>query len=270
MEKKKEWFHVQRGIVYYDTGEKYFEGYYDTVRSCGSSDVIYPSRPLILLKGTTYYRNGNKHMDGLLQISGLLVGRIYYPDGQLKFEGVCNDKFGNHTYESNGKTYYLDGTYLSDQRLYQGGSYFGPSYPIKGKYYDEDGKLIYQGIFQKTKIGCMCYPRIVVPEGYKVTENFDKYDGWNPIKRPRKIISWEECERIFTEGLRERLTACAGISKEQRQTVETYIRIETEDLKKFYERENGLELFQVNDEIWNSEMLYEGEKSIQDTESALR
>lgn len=93
-------------------------------------------------KMTTYYEDGSVKCEGIFQKAGLFEGKLYYPSGQLKFEGKCNNK----------------------EREKSG--YYGPSYPVSGRFYSEDGQLIYEGQFKVIHQGSLGYPRVMEPEGF--------------------------------------------------------------------------------------------------------
>ncbi len=129
---------MAEGKLYYDTGELYFEGTYDD----SDWNNLKPWKPTNLIEGIEYYRNGHKYREGRFQKAGLLKGREYYPSGGLKFEGQFNDKAHGH------------------------GSYYGPSYPVYGCFYGEDGTLLYEGRFTVRGMGGCGYPRVEIPEGF--------------------------------------------------------------------------------------------------------
>ena len=84
--------------------------------------------------GTAYYPNGNKYKEGVFGIKGLIEGKEFYSNGQIKFEGT---------------------------KLVNGG--YGPNYPIRGNLYNEKGDLMFSGRFEYMKSGVglplMRYPR---------------------------------------------------------------------------------------------------------------
>ena len=43
--------------------------------------------------------------------------------------------------------------------------YYGPTYPTIGKYYSEEGVLLYEGDIRIEKIGNLSYPVVVWPDG---------------------------------------------------------------------------------------------------------
>lgn len=127
------------GKLYYPSGKLRFEGTYYADDTNGVPD----KEPFELIEGIEYFENGNKYREGHFQRAGLLVGKEYYRSGKLKFDGIFNDK--------------VNGTRTT---------YYGPSYPIYGKYYDSKGKLIYKGNFKIRHKGGVSYPYIIFPEGY--------------------------------------------------------------------------------------------------------
>ena len=90
--------------------------------------------------GTLYFANGNKYQEGIFYIKGLSEGKEYYPNGQVKFEGVWNTTRG-----------------------------YGPNAPRKGNFYGTDGKLIFSGEFE-IKRGGVGYPMIKYPKNYRNVE----------------------------------------------------------------------------------------------------
>ena len=83
-----------------------------------------------------FFPNGKKQYEGVFDSKGLIRGIEYYPDGNMRFSGQ---------YEHN--------------------SGYGPNYPISGKYYGEDGTLLYDGEFLIRKSG-VGWPFVDVPEDY--------------------------------------------------------------------------------------------------------
>ena len=71
--------------------------------------------------GTSYFENGNKCQEGLFDYRGLVCGREYYMNGNLRFEG---------TYECS----------KPDPK-----EEFNVNYPSYGTCYDEDGNEYYHG-----------------------------------------------------------------------------------------------------------------------------
>ena len=122
------------GKLYYDTGELLYEGYYSPAEYNSSHHE--PNG-----RGVSYYKNGVKHREGQFQHGGLFEGRIYYDSGKVKFEGRFNCR----------KT---------------DSGYYGPTYPVNGKYYGEDGALLYKGEFKVEKQGSIGYPKVVQPKGF--------------------------------------------------------------------------------------------------------
>jgi len=123
------------GKLYYDTGELRYEGYYSP-SNC--SEVYHVPNG----RGISYYKTGVVYREGQFQHGGLFDGKEYYPSGKLKFEGRYNC------------------------RKSDGSGYYGPSYPVRGTFYSEDGLLIYEGEFKVIKQGSIGYPKVVFPEGF--------------------------------------------------------------------------------------------------------
>lgn len=84
--------------------------------------------------GVAYYPNGNVYRDGVFDIKGIIEGREYYPSGQLKFAGIWAKNSG-----------------------------YGPNYPKIGRYYSQDGDLIFCGKFEVKK-GGVGYPMMRYPK----------------------------------------------------------------------------------------------------------
>ncbi len=105
-----------------DGGQVLYEGFTLNSKPCGL--------------GTEYDINGRKYREGLFDIKGLVQGKEYYPNGQVRFEG----------------TYQINRSY-------------GPNYPSHGNYYGEDGKLLFTGKFKisKSNVGI---PRVLIPRNY--------------------------------------------------------------------------------------------------------
>ena len=123
-------YHPREEIVkrklYSDEGKVHYEGY----------TLDYAPYGL----GTSYYANGNKYQEGIFDIKGLVEGKEYYSDGQVKFEGIWSITRG-----------------------------YGPNAPRAGNYYDEEGKLLFSGKFEIKK-GGVGYPMIKHPSNYKIVE----------------------------------------------------------------------------------------------------
>ena len=116
---KPEW-----GKLYYSNGELLYEGFMVDGMAYGA--------------GTSYYHYGHPCQEGLWGPNGLICGREYYCDGQLRFEGT-----------------------------YQYNAGFGVNWPIFGAFYDHAGKLQYYGAFdvvQESEYSVR--PYVVQPAGY--------------------------------------------------------------------------------------------------------
>ena len=122
------------GKLYYDTGELKYEGYY-------SPTEYYSSHHSPNGRGISYYKNGKVYRDGQFYDGLFFEGKAYYPTGKLKFEGRYNRKTAQD-------------------------SYYGPTYPVYGKFYGEDGNLIYEGKFSVVRQGSVGYPKVIFPEGF--------------------------------------------------------------------------------------------------------
>ena len=114
-----EWVYV---ILDDDNGTLIYEGFTVNHKAYGS--------------GTSFYPDGKPKQEGIWGIKGLLVGREYYSNGQMRFEGVY--------------------------RLNQA---YGPNEPVFGSYYSSEGELKYYGKFQIFH-GSVGYPMVGIPEGF--------------------------------------------------------------------------------------------------------
>jgi len=123
---------IQYGKLFYKTGAIRFEGYILHSKNVGSE----PNG-----QGIMYFRNGKVYREGIFQHGGLLVGKEYYQSGNLKFEGRYNNRKVD-------------------------GSYYGPTYPVCGKFFNDEGELLYEGEFEVIKQGNVGYPKVIFPEGF--------------------------------------------------------------------------------------------------------
>ncbi|MCD8106799.1 MAG: hypothetical protein LUE20_02400 [Oscillospiraceae bacterium] len=154
---------ITTGKVYYDTGELYFEGTYYNDYWCQKERW----RPVDLIKGTAYFKNGNKYREGYFQRGGLLVGREYYESGILRFDGIFNDKGGILDVT---KDVELIETYQKFKDKYHPirytDSYYGPIFPLCGRFYSEKGELLLDGNFRVRLQGGVGYPKVISPKEY--------------------------------------------------------------------------------------------------------
>lgn len=123
--------------------------------------------------GTFYYGSGGKYQEGLFGPNGLICGREYYINGQLRFEG---------TYQYNPD--------------------FSLNWPVFGAYYSAAGELKYYGTFDVIGTGDeVIHPLVMVPEDYgPVAEHMiDK-----TLFRGDKILKYYEISEDFREKVRER------------------------------------------------------------------
>ncbi len=88
--------------------------------------------------GRSYDMNGSPLHAGLFDIKGLLIGREYYPNGQVRFEGI-----------------------------YQLNTGYGPNWPEYGTWFGEDGTKRWHGRFTVRRSG-LGYPTVVQPDGYGI------------------------------------------------------------------------------------------------------
>ena len=91
--------------------------------------------------GFLFYENRKVSSFGILQTAGLYIGISYWENGKKRFVGKCNDKTVR-------------------------GSYYGPSYPLKGTFYNNKGKKMYKGIFDCSRQGSLGYPKVIFPNDY--------------------------------------------------------------------------------------------------------
>lgn len=132
---------MKTGTLHYPNGQVRFVGRYDDTK------LDPDGQPYIFFAGVKFREDGTLWCEGIFQHGGLYYGRLFYPSGKLKFIGQFNDKHGAIT---GRKTE----------------SYYGPSYPVEGTFYAEDGSVLYQGAFKIQKQGSVGYPKVIVPEGF--------------------------------------------------------------------------------------------------------
>ena len=89
--------------------------------------------------GTSFFSNGNKYQEGVFSFNGIIKGKEYYPNGNLRFEGIYDVCF------------------------------YGSNYPVYGNYYDDEGQLIFRGRFEVNPVEKGC-PEIENPKGYEVLQ----------------------------------------------------------------------------------------------------
>ena len=132
---------MKSGSLFYPSGALFFIGRYDEA-TIGDDGI-----PYRLYAGTIFYEDGTPYQEGLFQWGGLYCGRIFYPSGKVKFVGQFNDKHGEIT-------------------GCEPEHYYGPSYPVEGTFYAEDGTVLYSGKFKVVKQGSLGYPKVIVPENF--------------------------------------------------------------------------------------------------------
>lgn len=96
--------------------------------------------------GTLYFDDGNKYLEGIFDIKGLAEGKEFYPNGQVKFEGVWSVTTG-----------------------------YGPNAPRKGNLFSEKGDLIFSGKFEIVR-GGVGWPMIRYPRYGRDPENRPKIE----------------------------------------------------------------------------------------------
>ena len=109
------------GVINYPDGNKYYEGF---VRESDGAPWG---------AGCSFWPDGTKYQEGLFGLKGLLCGREYYPNGNIRFEGYCG--------------------------LHRG---YGPNYPRYGIFFSEDGEEIFSGRFGVVPSG-VGWPNITKP-----------------------------------------------------------------------------------------------------------
>lgn len=86
--------------------------------------------------GIVYYPSGEKYQEGVFGIKGMLLGREYYPDSTIRFEGTL--------------------------RINRG---YGPNIPVYGKCFREDGMKYFDGKL-KVHLSGLGYPIVENPKEY--------------------------------------------------------------------------------------------------------
>ena len=130
----------------YDTEQNLlYEGYTYHGRPCGVGKVYFPDRTVF--------------QDGFFGVKGFLVGREYYKNGNLRFEGV----------------YGLNRAY-------------GPNPPRFGRFCDYDENEVFCGIFSRTA-GGVGYPTIIEPKGFQPIPQ--------PGRPDIHYLMWEDVEMGF-------------------------------------------------------------------------
>lgn len=120
-----------RGEIFYDIGELKYSG--GTTTDPQTGDVYREGH------GIEYFEDGTPKKVGVFQRRGLIYGCEFYPSGRLKSVARYNDP--------------------------EDGQYYGPSYPVAGTFFDEEGQILYSGPFTISRSG-IGWPRVVEPEGY--------------------------------------------------------------------------------------------------------
>lgn len=116
--------------------------------------------------GTLYFKNGSKYQERIFDFKGLSEGREYYPNGNVRFEGI-----------------------------WMINTAYGPNFPILGNLFDENGKLMFSGKFEVKRRGVgypmMKYPRFSPQKDRPKVEYIHPTDleGMNVKSRSEKINS---------------------------------------------------------------------------------
>lgn len=152
-------------IHYYENGKVLYRKLYS------DDDLVYEGytvngKPYGL--GTLYFENGNKYKEGIFDIKGLVEGKEYYPDGQVKFEGTWSITTG-----------------------------YGFNAPHKGCLFSQDGRLVFSGKFQIIK-GGVGAPMIRYPKYGRDPENRPKIEFIHchdlkqaNVKSRSETINWQ-------------------------------------------------------------------------------
>ena len=118
------WVRPDWGRLYADDGHLIYEGNLVGGMAFGS--------------GTAYYPDGKVAQEGLFGPKGLICGRVYYDNGNIRFEGS-----------------------------FQYNSGYGPNWPIFGAWYDQEGSLKYYGPFKVIgRGGSVHMPEVLEPKGF--------------------------------------------------------------------------------------------------------
>ena len=113
--------------------------------------------------GTEFYADGSKYREGIYGFKGLVKGTEYYPNGNIRFEGIFEEWM-----------------------------HYGPNPPVWGRFYSSDGECIYQGE-SELRYGNVAYPFIVIPESYgEITKYQDEYrpDYFRSMPKPYPLQAW--------------------------------------------------------------------------------
>ena len=95
--------------------------------------------------GKMFYPDGTTYREGIFGEKGLLSGVEYYDNGQVRFDGILKYHPG-----------------------------YGPNYPVYGRCYYRDGRLMYAGTFRVCFTGSLSYPHVEVPADYGTIEPGDR------------------------------------------------------------------------------------------------
>ena len=137
--------------LYLDDGTMIYEGFTINHKAYGP--------------GTCFFPDGKPRQEGIWGIKGLLSGREYYPNGQLRFEGVY--------------------------RLNQA---YSPNEPLFGSFYDKDGSLKYKGKFSVCH-SSLGYPRVIQPE------EFGSVQG--PGVTTKYLFLWDDARKFLKRSIEE-------------------------------------------------------------------
>ena len=107
------------------------------------------------------------YQEGVFGIKGLLLGREYYENGNLRFEGFLRIHFA-----------------------------YGPNPPVFGRFCDPEGNELFFGEFS-IRSGGVGYPTVIIPETYTSmrVQSHPKYS----------CLMWEDMDRELIEEMRDNL-----------------------------------------------------------------
>jgi len=115
--------------------------------------------------GRVYLRDGSVYMEGEFGLKGFLSGKVFYPDGRIRFDGIC--------------------------RLNEG---YGMNYPEYGSFYGEGGGLVFHGKFRVSR-SSLGWPWVVEPEGFGPVPHAD-------LKGHQ--FMWEDARKYMKQGKEDR------------------------------------------------------------------
>lgn len=109
-------------VIRDENGNRVYEGFVKNAKPYGP--------------GRAFFQNDVTYQEGIFGIKGLICGKEYYPNGELRFEGLYGTNYG-----------------------------YGPNYPVQGKFYDRCGVLAFEGKVKLKRSG-LGYPTVLKPVNY--------------------------------------------------------------------------------------------------------